>query len=141
MIVTEEYYNQVYIGEAVDTAAFPRFNKRAEELINVLTHGQLVNFNSFSPDVKSSVQNAICAQIEFYSLNGIEASIIGADTSQGFTVGKVTLQGRNSAKALSAAQSMVAPMVIAYLECTGLLNPQVATFDIPYMRGGGYLSC
>lgn len=141
MIVTEEFYTQVYMGEAVDTAAFPRFNKRAEDLINTLVHGQLAGFDSFAPSVQESVQNAICAQIEFYSLNGIEASVIGADTSQGFTVGKVTIQGRSGAKALTAAQSMVAPMVIAYLECTGLLNPQVATYDKPYMQGGGYLSC
>ena len=140
MIVTEEYYNQVYIGEAVDTAAFPRFNKRAEELINSITHGQLKNFDSFTPETKESVQNAICAQIEYYALNGIETSIIGADTSQGFTVGKVTLQGKSGVKALTAGQSMVAPMVIAYLECTGLLNPQVATFDKPFMYGG-YIIC
>lgn len=141
MIVTEEFYTQVYMGEAVETAAFPRFNKRAEDLINTLVHGQLAGINGFAPSVQESVKNAICAQIEFYSLNGIEASVIGADTSQGFTVGKVTIQGRSGAKALTAAQSMVAPMVIAYLECTGLLNPQVATYDKPYMQGGGYLSC
>lgn len=140
MIVTEEYYNQVYIGEAVDTTAFPRFNKRAEDLINTITHGQLSNFDNFTPDTKTSVQNAICAQIEFLALNGIETAIIGADTSQGFTVGKVTIQGKSGAKALTAAQSMTAPMAIAYLECTGLLNPQVATFDKPFMYGG-YIIC
>ena len=140
MIVTEEFYNQVYIGEAVDTTAFPRFNKRAEDLVNSITHGQLKDFNNFTPETKISVQNAICAQIEYYALNGIETSIIGADTSQGFTVGKVTLQGKSGAKALTAAQSMVAPMVISYLECTGLLNPQVATFDKPFLYGG-YIIC
>ena len=76
-------------------------------------------------------------------MNGIETSIIGADTSQGFTVGKVTIQKSAGvgAKALSAAQSMTAPMCIAYLESTGLLNPQVATVDIPCIRGRGYLPC
>lgn len=143
MVVTEEYYTQVYMGEAVDTAAFPRFEKRAEELVNVITKGALKGFDSLHESTQESVKNAICAQIEFYSLQGIETAVIGADTSQGFTVGKVTIQKGSGigAKALTAAQSMTAPMCIAYLESTGLLNPQVATFDIPCIRGRGYLPC
>ena len=139
MIVTEEYYTETYIGEPVDTAGFPRFNKRAEDIVNHITHGRLKDFDTFSTEVKTSVQNAICAQIEFYALNGIEVSILG-DSTQGFTVGKVNVQ-KGNAKALTAAQSMIAPMCFAYLECTGLLNPQVQTLDKPYMCGGGYVSC
>ena len=139
MIVTEEYYTQTYIGEPVDTAGFPRFNKRAEDIVNHITHGCLKDFDTFSTEVKTSVQNALCAQIEFYALNGIEVSILG-DSTQGFTVGKVNVQKGNT-KALTAAQSMIAPMCFAYLECTGLLNPQVQTLDKPYMCGGGYVSC
>lgn len=143
MIVTEEYYTQVYMGEAVEMAAFPRFEKRAEELVNVITKGKLKGFDSLHPDIQENVKNAICAQIEYYSMTGIETSIIGADTSQGFTVGKVTIQKSSGAgaKALTAAQSMTAPMCIAYLEATGLLNPQVATFDFPRIYGGGALIC
>ena len=141
MIVTEEYYNQVYMGEAVDTAAFPRFCKRAEELVGIITHGQIKNFDKFHASIQEAIKNAICAQIEYYSMNGIETSIIGADSSSGFTVGKVTIQkgGGAGAKALTAAQTMTAPMCIAYLECTGLLNPQVACFDRPHMCAGGWL--
>lgn len=139
MIVTEEYYTETYIGEPVDTAGFPRFNKRAEDIVNHITHGRLKDFDTFSEELKTSVQNAICAQIEFYALNGIEVSILG-DSTQGFTVGKVNVQKGNT-KALTAAQSMIAPMCFAYLECTGLLNPQVQTLDKPYMCGGGYVSC
>ena len=139
MIVTEEYYTETYIGEPVDTAGFPRFNKRAEDIVNHITHGRLKDFDTFSTEVKTSVQNAICAQIEFYALNGIEVSILG-DSTQGFTVGKVNVQ-KGTTKALTAAQSMIAPMCFAYLECTGLLNPQVQTLDKPYMCGGGYVSC
>lgn len=139
MIVTEEYYTETYIGEPVNTAGFPRFNKRAEDIVNHITHGRLKDFDTFSTEVQTSVQNAICAQIEFYALNGIEVSILG-DSTQGFTVGKVNVQKGNT-KALTAAQSMIAPMCFAYLECTGLLNPQVQTLDKPYMCGGGYVSC
>lgn len=139
MIVTEEYYNNTYIGEAVETTAFPRFNKRAEELVNHITHGHLKDFENFSDELKTSVQNSICAQIEFYALNGIEVSIIG-DSAQGFTVGKVSMQ-KDTTKGVKASQSMIAPMCFAYLECTGLLNPQVQTLDKPYMCGGGYVSC
>ena len=139
MIVTEDYYNNEYIGEAVDTAAFPRFNKRAEDLVKHITHGRIKDYETFTADLQEAVQNAICAQIEFYALNGIEVSIIG-DSTQGFTVGKVNIQKGNG-KALTAAQSMIAPMCFSYLECTGLLNPQVQTLDKPYMCGGGYISC
>ena len=137
MIVTEEYYNETYIGEAVDTAAFPRFNKRAEDLVNHITHGRIKDFETFSADLQEAVQNAICAQIEFYALNGIEVSIIG-DSTQGFTVGKVNIQKGNT-KALTAAQSMIAPMCFSYLECTGLLNPQVETGAEPWPATRGWL--
>ena len=139
MIVTEDYYNNDYIGEAVETAAFPRFNKRAEDIVNHITHGRIKDFETFSADLQKAVKDAICAQIEFYAENGIEVSIIG-DNSQGFTVGKVSMQ-KGSTKALTASQSMIAPMCFTYLECTGLLNPQVATFDKPYINGAGYVVC
>lgn len=139
MIVTEEYYTETYLGEAVDMAAFPRFNKRAEELVKHITHGRIKDYETFSAELQEAVQNAICAQIEFYVENGIETSIIG-DNAQGFTVGKVSMQKGNTS-GLTAAQSMIAPMCFTYLECTGLLNPQVETFDKPYMNGAGYISC
>lgn len=131
-IVTEEFYNDVYMGEAVETAAFPKYEMRAEELIKQITRGATLHFADMPDELKDAVQKAICAQIEFFAVNGIDTSIDG-NISGGFTVGKVTLQAGATATAKTEAQSMIAPMAFIYLEQTGLLNRNVATLDAPWV--------
>ena len=129
-IVSFEYYNDTYAGEAVDAAAFPKYDARAEDIINMITRGALKFYEQMPAEIKEAVQKAICAQIEFFAVNGIEITIDG-NIGGGFTVGKVTLQA--SAHAKTEAQSMIAPMAFMYLETTGLLNRNVATLDAPWL--------
>ena len=137
-IVTLEYYNETYIGEAIAEADFPRAEARAERLISQITHGRAANYAALPAFQQAAVKEAICAQIEYYSLYGVEVSISGK-TADGWTVGKVRVDGGSSAAARTGAPTMVSPSAIAALEQTGLLNPHVATVgeppQVPYPWG------
>lgn len=129
-IVSLEYYTNTYMGESVDSSDFPRYDLRAEALIKNITKGATDNFNSYSNSIKESIRNAICAQIEYFSIYGLDVAITGRQGG-GFTVGKVSVT--NGAQVKTGASSMVCPLAISFLEQTGLLGPQVATVDQPFI--------
>ena len=139
-IVTLEYYNDTYIGETIAEADFPRAEARAERIIAQITHGRATaeTFAALPAFQQAAVKEAICAQIEYYALYGVEVSISGK-TADGWTVGKVRVDGGSSAAARTGAPTMVSPSAIAALEQTGLLNPHVATVgeppQVPYPWG------
>lgn len=128
-IVSYEYYTNTYLGEPVSEADFPRYDLRAESVIKSITKGQTDGFASMPASMQEAVQNAICAQIEYFSICGTDIAITGKQ-SGGFTVGKVSIS--DSAGVKAGASAMVCPAAIAYLEQTGLLNPAVATIDKPF---------
>lgn len=138
-IVTYAFYVQQYLGEPVAEDDFPRMEAKAERLINQLTHGRSSLFGDLPVFQQDAVKDAICAQIEYYSLMGTEISINGDTTGgNGWTVGKVHINSRaNNAQAKSAAESMLCSAAIAALEQTGLMNPQVPTIDKPPYYGLG----
>lgn len=129
-IVSYEYYTTSYLGESVSEADFPRYDLRAESIIQNITKGATKHFEQMPEDIQDAVKNAICAQIEYFSLYGVDVAVSGR-TGGGFTVGKVSVT--NGAQVKTGASSMVCPAALAYLEQTGLLNPQVDTFDKPFL--------
>ena len=128
-IVTYEYYTETYMGETIAEADFPKFEAKAERLITQITHGRAANFAALPAFQQQAIQEAICGQIEYYELMGVDVSIAG-EMSSGWTVGKVHVNGGASGKTTGAV-SMVSPSAVAALEQTGLLNPQVATVGEP----------
>ena len=129
-IVSYSYYTTEYMGEPISETDFPRYDLRAESIIQNITHGATKQFDNMPQDIKEAVQNAICAQIEYFGLYGIDVSVSGR-TGGGFTVGKVSVS--NGAQVKTGAASIVCPSALAYLEQTGLLNPAVATLDKPFL--------
>ena len=118
-VVDYEYYTSTYIGDpAVTEAAFPRLEARAEDAVNAL-----IRFRAVPAQFETLYQKAICAQIDYYSIYGIEAASAGL-MENSFTVGKVSVTGGGAA-ARSGGASMISPQTVAYLEQTGLLNPAV----------------
>ena len=128
-IVEYSYYSDTYLGEPIAVSDFPRAELRAERLITQITHGRAANYAALPAFQQSAIRDAICAQVEYYALNGVDISISG-ETSSGWTVGKVRVDGGNKNKATGAV-SMVCPAALAALEQTGLLNGQVPTVDAP----------
>lgn len=136
-IVDYSYYSGTYYGETIAEADFPKYEARAVRLINQITHGRAANFATLPQFQQQAIKDAICAQIEYYVLNGIDVSVSG-ETSSGWTVGKVKVDGSNKG-GTSGGPSMVCAAAIAVLEQTGLMNPQVATIgNPPFMPWGWF---
>lgn len=129
-IVSYEFYTTSYMGEPIPAEEFPRYDLRAENIIQQITHGATKEFEKMPEAIQECVKNAICAQIEYFGLYGIDVAVSGR-MGGGFTVGKVSVT--NGAQVKTGASSMVCPAAIAWLEQTGLLNPQVATVDKPFL--------
>jgi hypothetical protein len=128
-IITYDYYESIYAGEPIaGQDNFARAEIRAERVINQITHGRAANYAALPAFQQEAIQNAICAQIEYYAINGVEVSISGK-TADGWTVGKVRVDGGGSGA--TGAATMICPSAIAALEQSGLLNPQVDTVGEP----------
>ncbi len=135
-IVDYSYYSTTYYGETIAESEFSRYEARAQRVINQITHGRAAHFAALPAFQQQAIKDAICAQIEYYVLNGIDVSVSG-ETSSGWTVGKVKVDG-SSKGAASGGPSMVCAASIAVLEQTGLLNPQVPTLGDPSILPWGW---
>ena len=117
--VTFDFYMNTYRGDpAVTEANFQRLEARAEDAVNAL-----IRFRAVPAQFELLYQKAICAQIDYYAIYGIEVASAGL-MENSFTVGKVSVTG-GGASARSGGASMISPQAVAYLEQTGLLNPTV----------------
>ena len=124
-IVDYTYYTETYKGTEADAASFPALNAHASRVIGAMTRWQVSedNIGELPPLVQTLYKLAICAQVDFLSVNGIES--LSAGNGVGFTVGKVRVDGSSRAAASGAMSASVSPAAVAYLEQTGLLNPAV----------------
>lgn len=130
-LVTYEYYSGTYLGEPVAEADFPRYDKRAETQIFVLTNLTETTAAELPEETLDLIRMAVCAQIEYLWENGIEVAVSGSEGGGGFTVGKVSIREGGGSSALRASQTMLAPAVYAYLERTGLLYSAVPVVGMP----------
>ena len=127
-IVSFEYYNETYMGtEAGDD--FYSLNAHAARTIAALTRYRVTadNIDSYPALIAENYRNAVCAQIDFYAVNGLDYASAGTD--RGFTVGKVSVQGKSNANAGGAMSGSISPAALLYLEQTGLMNPSVPAYD------------
>lgn len=133
-IVDNEFYYNVYMGSEADDASFPALCARAEDVVGALARWQVTedNIGSYPELVQTLYKKAVCAQIDYFAVNGLDS--VAGGTDRGFTVGKVSVSGK-SGNELTRRGSMddhLSPMVIMYLEQSGLMGPQVATApDMP----------
>ena len=124
--VTFDFYMNTYRGDpAVTEADFQRLEARAEDAVNAL-----IRFRAVPAQFEALYQKAICAQIDYFAIYGIEAASAGL-MENSFTVGKVSVTG-GGASARSGGASMISSQAVAYLEQTGLMNPSV---PVPGLRG------
>jgi len=129
VIVDYEYYFNVYKGSEATEASFPALYARAADVIGAMTRWQAVEtgFNSLPAMQQDLVKKAICAQVDFFAVNGLDSVAGGND--RGFTVGKVSVSGKSGSELVrrGAMAENISPLVVMYLEQTGLMAPQVAT--------------
>ena len=125
-IVDFSYYSTVYMGNEADETSFPALNAHASRVIASMTRWQVdeSNSNELPTIVQTLYKLAICSQIDFLSLNGVD-SISGGEDAVGFSVGKVRVDGKSKASAGGAMSAYLSPAAISYLEQTGLMYPGV----------------
>ena len=129
-IVNYEYYTNTFFGETIANSDFDRYEARAQDSILLLCKGRVTegDFEQLPSSLQEAVKKAICAQMEYFSLYGLDVANTGVNNG-GFTVGKVRIDG-GSAKASGMSKTFISPLAISYLEQTGLLNPSVPFVDI-----------
>lgn len=136
MIVDSIYYVNEYMGESVPATVFPRYSKRAEEAI--LTYCGHPDICKLYPFQIAAVKSAICAQIEYYSLNGIGVATTG-ETGSSYTIGKISVSGGSGSGNAKASWSMICPAAVASLEQSGLNYPAVPAVGNPMYTGAGWI--
>ena len=121
------YYKTVYLGQEVSDCDFPAMEARAEDIICAMTRWAVGadTIASLPPFQRTLVKKAICAQLDYFGMNGLES--IAGSAGVGFTVGKVSISGKSGSDLArkGAMADYIAPMAIAYLEQSGLMAPQV----------------
>ena len=126
-VVDYTFYSTVYMGTDADQASFPALCARASDVIGAVTHWVDENKVMTLPaPIPTLYKKAICAQIDFLSINGMDS--LNESASAGYTVGKVTVHGKSNASG-GKLQESISPLAIGYLEQTGLMNPQVPCFE------------
>ena len=124
-IVDFAFYSEVYMGSEADQASFPALNAQASRIVGAMTRWQVSEdtIDSFPSMIRTLYRLAVCSQIDFLSINGVES--INTDGNAGFTVGKVTIHGKSNANAGGAMSAKISPAALSYLEQTGLMNHAV----------------
>ena len=123
MIVDFTYYWNVYQGEEADETSFSALCARAEDVVSAMV--RWADPATFTPFQLTLYKKAICAQVDFFAVNGLDSVAGGND--RGFTVGKVSISGKSGSDLVrngSMADSL-SNLVLMYLEQSGLLNPAV----------------
>ena len=124
-IVDFTYYTSVYMGKEADATSFPALNAHASRVIGSMTRWQVneENFAELPSLTQTLYKLAICSEIDFLSINGIEA--LSGEDSVGFSVGKVRVDGKAKSGMAGAMSANVSPATLSYLEQTGLMYPGV----------------
>jgi hypothetical protein len=84
---------------------------------------------SLTPFQRTLVKKAICAQVDFFAVNGLES--VAGDDGRGFTVGKFSVSGKSESDVVhkGAMSGNLSPLCVMYLEQSGLLNPAVPVVE------------
>ena len=125
-IVDFVYYYNVYMGTEADQASFPALNAHASRVIAMMTRWQVdeTNFSELPSIVQTLYKLAICSQIDFLAINGID-SLNDGEGAVGFTVGKVRVDGKGKTSTGGAMSANISPAALSYLEQSGLMYPGV----------------
>ena len=126
-IVDFSFYSTIYMGSEADEVSFPALCARALDVVGAMTRWQVTedNIDRYPALTQTLYRKAVCAQVDFFAVNGLDSLAISAGSDNGFTVGKVSVHGRSGATVAGAMIGNIAPMAVAFLEQTGLVYPAI----------------
>ena len=128
-VVDYTFYSTVYGGTDADSASFPALCARATDVVGAMAHWAVdeTNISKLPLLHQNLYKKAVCAQVDWFAVNGTDS--VNESDENGFTVGKVTIHGTSGNKSGGKMSGNISALAIMYLEQTGLMNPQVPTFD------------
>ena len=128
-VVDYPFYANVYMGTDAESASFPALCARASDVVGALTKWAVDEntISNYPAPIQRLYRKAVCAQIDFFVINGTDS--VNDSGNGGFTVGKVTVHAKAAQNTGGAMSDSISPAAIMYLEQTGLMNPQVPTFE------------
>ena len=128
-VVDYTFYTTVYGGTDADSASFPALCARATDVVGAMAHWAVdeTNISKLPLLHQNLYKKAVCAQVDWFAVNGTDS--VNESDENGFTVGKVTIHGTSGNKSGGKMSGNISALAIMYLEQTGLMNPQVPTFD------------
>ena len=120
--VDKTYYDEIYKGELLTDVEFPKFNQRSQDIVDSLTNYLIpqIGFDNLKTNVQELIKKSVCAQIEYFKVEGLESNINGVSSSSQ----SVSISGfsYSSSQPSSSKQSnRVSPSTLMYLDATGLL--------------------
>ena len=128
-IVDWTFYSTVYMGTEATQAGFAPLEAKAADVVGAMTRWKATaeTIANLPPQISTLVKKAVCAQIDFFAINGFDSVAGGSD--RGFTVGKVSIAGKSGSnlKSVGAMAESISPLALMYLEQTGLMCPAVPT--------------
>lgn len=124
-MVDVTFFQLVYHGDEAALCDFDALESRAEDVIGAMTRWQVdANTIATFPDfVQTLYKKAICAQVDWLALNGLES--LNSSSDGGFTVGKVTVHSNYYSQKSGKMSNSISPLAMMFLEQSGLLNPSV----------------
>lgn len=126
--ITYSQYVEMYGTCPLTEQEFPVYASLASDLIDSVTQYRIVKggLSALPAFTQAQVTKAVAAQVLYMIQNGLEA-IMSGQAGQGFTVGKVHVDGSTNGK--TAAQLMISPAVSILLEQTGLMERRIPCLD------------
>ena len=126
-VVDYTFYSTTYGGTDATAQTFPALCARACDVVGAMTHWVDDAYILRQPTIVQTLyKKAVCAQVDFLSINGMDS--LNETATGGFTVGKVTVQGKANTAGGKLSES-ISPLAISYLEQTGLMNPNVPCLE------------
>lgn len=120
--VDKTYYDETYKGELLTDVEFPKFNQRSQDIVDSLTNYLIpqIGFDNLKTNVQELIKKSVCAQIEYFKVEGLESNINGVSSSSQ----SVSISGfsySSSQPSSSKQTNRVSPSTLMYLDATGLL--------------------
>ena len=127
-VIDQTYFVEVYHGDTMPPEDFAKLEARAEDVVGALTRWQVTDetIAALPERTQTLYKKAVCAQVDFFALNGLETLQQNANGGPGFTVGKVSVQsGSGQSTRGGALSAAISPLALTYLSQTGLMYPGV----------------
>ena len=130
--IDSDYYLNTFKGEPVEDPPLDTYINRASDMIDILTNFLIpcVGFDNLTPFQQDQIKKATAYQVEFYVLNGGDASINAGETDDldNVRVGSFSYAKGNKTDG-NRDINRVSPQTLSMLFPTGLLYQGIGTID------------